>query len=51
MNYNNRWSLELYILQSNDEDPGGIEPQPIKLEFIIYPAELWMRYIFGITIP
>ena len=23
-------------------DPGGIEPQPIKLEFTIYPAELWI---------
>ena len=22
--------------------PGGIEPQPIKLEFTIYPAELWI---------
>lgn len=22
--------------------PGGIEPQPIKLEFKIYPAELWI---------
>ena len=21
--------------------PGGIEPQPIKLEFTIYPSELW----------
>lgn len=39
-------SLELYILLGNaamsDEYPGGIEPQPIKLEFKIYPAELWI---------
>ena len=26
--------------------PGGIEPQPIKLEFTIYPAELWI-YFWG----
>ena len=24
--------------------PGGIEPQPIKLEFTIYPAELWIYF-------
>ena len=27
-------------------DPGGIEPQPIKLEFTIYPTELWI-YLVG----
>ena len=26
--------------------PGGIEPQPIKLEFTIYPAELWIYFGF-----
>ena len=26
--------------------PGGIEPQPIKLEFTIYPAELWIYLRF-----
>ena len=25
-------------------NPGGIEPQPIKLEFTIYPAELWIYF-------
>ena len=25
--------------------PGGIEPQPIKLEFTIYPTELWIYLI------
>ena len=29
-------------LQRAPIDPGGIEPQPIKLEFTIYPAELWI---------
>ena len=30
------------LLSGHPRDPGGIEPQPIKLEFTIYPAELWI---------
>ena len=47
-------SLELYILLGNaamsDKYPGGIEPQPIKLEFKIYPAELWIWRYFGTSL-
>ena len=42
-------SEKLEIMQNHCEftvecklHPGGIEPQPIKLEFKIYPAELWI---------
>ena len=31
-----------YMLHMCTLFPGGIEPQPIKLEFTIYPAELWI---------
>ena len=34
-------------LNTKTNSPGGIEPQPIKLEFTIYPAELWIYFRFA----
>ena len=36
-------------LHTKINSPGGIEPQPIKLEFTIYPAELWIYFRFHIV--
>ena len=37
-----RRHLCIYVAYMCTLFPGGIEPQPIKLEFTIYPAELWI---------
>ena len=34
-------------LHTKTNSPGGIEPQPIKLEFTIYPAKLWIYFRFA----
>ena len=43
-----RRHLCIYVAYMCTLFPGGIEPQPIKLEFTIYPAELWIWEGLGV---